>query len=46
VALVIAGFVVGVVLVGFVSVAGWRLRNEDGNEHEREPLLLEVDEEE
>lgn len=45
-ALVIAGFVVGVVLVGYVTVAGRRLRVEDGNEDEREPLLLEVDEEE
>jgi hypothetical protein len=45
VALVIAGFLVGVVLVGFVAVAGRRLKNEDGNEDETEPLL-EVDEEE
>lgn len=45
VALVVAGFLVGVVLVGFVAVAGRRLKNEDGNEEETEPLL-EVDEEE
>lgn len=46
VGLVIAGFLVGVALVGFVAVAGWRHINEDGNEGEREPLLLEVEGEE
>ncbi|KAF3398219.1 Protein FMP42 [Penicillium rolfsii] len=46
VALVIAGFVVGVVLVGYVTMAGRRLKTEAGDEDECEPLLLEVDEEE
>lgn len=45
VGLTIAGSVVGVILVGFVSSAGRRLRAENGNQHERQPLLLEVDEE-
>jgi len=45
VGLTIAGSVVGVILVGFVSSAGRRLRAENENQHERQPLLLEVDEE-
>lgn len=43
--LTVAGFIVGVALVGFVAVAGKQLRSqEEGNEDEREPLLLEEDE--
>lgn len=46
VGLTIAGFVVGIVLVGFVSLADRRPKIEDGNQDERQPLILEVDEEE
>ncbi|KAJ5151431.1 uncharacterized protein N7482_010683 [Penicillium canariense] len=45
-ALAIAGFLIGVVLVGFVTVAGRRLRADVVNDDEREPLLLERDEDE
>lgn len=39
--LAVAGFVVGVVLVVFITVAGQRLHSQEGNDEEREPLLLE-----
>ncbi|KAJ5082082.1 hypothetical protein N7532_011125 [Penicillium argentinense] len=41
VGLVIAGFVVGLALVGFVTFAGRRFRPEDSGQAEREPLLVE-----
>ena len=43
--LAVAGFVVGIVLVTFVTVAGRRLRLQERNDEEREPLLLEEEEE-
>ncbi|KAI2790796.1 hypothetical protein POX_c03645 [Penicillium oxalicum] len=47
VGLVVAGFVVGVILVGYVTLAGRRFQSEEGTDHERAPLLTveeEVDE--
>ncbi|KAJ6023879.1 Major facilitator superfamily domain general substrate transporter [Penicillium herquei] len=42
-----SGFVVGVALVSFVTVAGHRLKTQaERNDEEREPLLLEEDEDE
>lgn len=44
-ALAVAGFVVGVILVTFVAIASrHHIAQEESNENEREPLLLEEDE--
>lgn len=42
--LAVAGFVVGVALVGFVARAGRQPNKQDENDEERAPLLLEEDE--
>lgn len=44
--LAVAGFVVGTALVTFVSVAGSRMKayQEEGDEEEHEPLIMEEDE--
>ncbi|KAJ5594630.1 Major facilitator superfamily domain general substrate transporter [Penicillium hispanicum] len=42
--LAVAGFVVGVALVTFVTVAGRQLNASEGNDAEQEPLLLEEEE--